>query len=161
MILCGAAPIETADIQSEFSGIKWGANISNEQNLKKISRQYDVGYYVRPGEEYTFNNLNLGQIIYAFYRNKFFAAYLKITTRQDFDEIKKYLIVGCGSPRAQLRMGQTIYIWEYGDIKIKLKQYENEKKFKLAYYYLPLSAKLNEIRLEKNAEISMQLVPEN
>jgi hypothetical protein len=61
--------------------------------------------------------------------------------------------------RAQLRVTQTIYIYDYHEIKIKLKHYETEGTYKLAFYYTPLSAKLNERRLEETVETVLPLVP--
>jgi len=36
---------------------------------------------------------------------------------------------------------------------------ENSLKFKLSYYYIPLSTKLNESRLKKGAEVSIEIAP--
>jgi hypothetical protein len=40
-----------------------------------------------------------------------------------------------------------------------MKLYEKDGTHKLAYYYTPLSGKLNESRLEENFEQSIRLVP--
>ncbi len=42
-----------------------------------------------------------------------------------------------------MKTRQTIYRWKHQGIKIKLKLYELEGKMKLAFYYTPLSNKLN------------------
>jgi hypothetical protein len=49
-------------------------------------------------------------------------------------------------------MNSSILVWRKNDIKIKLKQYYDRKKYKLGYYYLPVSAKMNTSRLDDEFE---------
>ncbi len=147
------------DIQDDFLGITWGAAQSSVDNMQEVNRAADMGYYIRPGETFTINNINLGQPIYGFFQDKFFAAFIKIDSDKHIDEIKSYLDTEYGPVRAQLRVAQTIYIYDYHNIKIKLKAYETKGTYKLGFYYTPLSSKLNESRLEKNVETTIQLVP--
>jgi hypothetical protein len=42
-----------------------------------------------------------------------------------------------------MKARQTVYRWQDQDIKIKLKHFELDHKMKLAFYYAPLSNKLN------------------
>jgi hypothetical protein len=56
-----------------------------------------------------------------------------------------------------MRMDQTIYIWDYLEVKIKLKHYEDQPKSKLAFYYTPLSAKVNEARQAAKSEVVIKL----
>jgi hypothetical protein len=153
--------VYAADISEGFSGLKWGTNVSTVDNLSKLSQKGNVGYYFRYNEIGLIYNANVGRVIYGFYRDKFFAVYFRIKSRKDFDKIKEYIISGYGAPRAQLRVNQTIYIWEHGDIKIKMKLFEKADTHKLAYYYTPLSNKLNESRLEDNFEQYIKLVPKD
>jgi hypothetical protein len=151
--------VYAADISEGFSGLKWGTNVSTIDNLSELSKKENVGYYFRPTEIGLIYHANVGRVIYGFYRDKFFAVYFRIKSRKDFDRIKEYLISDYGTPRAQLRVNQTIYIWEHKNIKIKMKLYEKKGHHKLAYYYTPLSNKLNEVRLEDNFEQYIKLVP--
>ncbi|UCH21281.1 MAG: hypothetical protein JSU83_22745 [Deltaproteobacteria bacterium] len=151
--------VYAADIGDGFSGLKWGTDRSTVENLLKVSQKENVGYFIKPDEVYIINHANVGQVFYGFYQNKFFAALFRIKDKEDFGKIKEYMISGYGTPRAQLRVNQTVYIWEYGDIKIKMKLYEKDGTHKLAYYYTPLYGKLNESRLEENFEQSIKLVP--
>jgi hypothetical protein len=151
--------VYAADISEGFLGLKWETNLATIDNLSKLSQKENVVYYFRPSEIGLIYNVNVGRVIYGFYRDKFFAVYFRIKSRKDFDKIKELMISDYGSPRAQLRVNQTIYIWEHGDIKIKMKLFEKADTHKLAYYYTPLSNKLNESRLENNVEQIIKLVP--
>jgi hypothetical protein len=63
-----------------------------------------------------------------------------------FERVKAHISEKFGTPKTILKMKtrQTIYRWKHQDIKIKLKLFEVEGKMKLAFYYAPLSSKLNE-----------------
>jgi hypothetical protein len=140
-------------------GIKWGAGAATVKNLKEVRKETNVEYYVKPGQNYIINDINLGQPIYGFFNDQFFAAFINIESDEHVDAIKDFLDAEYGPVRAQLRVTQTIYIYDYHDIKIKLKQFENKGTYKLAFYHTPLSNKLNESRMEKDFEKTIKLVP--
>jgi len=148
-----------ADLSEGFSGLNWGTDLSTIENLSELSQKENVGYYFRFNETVLVYNTNVDRVVYGFYQNKFFAVYFRIKSRKNFDKIKESMILDYGPPRAQLRVNRTIYIWEHKNIKIKMKLYEKEGTHKLAYYYTPLSRKLNESRLEKNFEQFIKLAP--
>ena len=93
----------------------------------------------------------LSDVMYGFYDAQFFAAYLKVSSPEAFDALRRYLEKTYGQPRAQLRVDQTIYIWDYLDTKIKLKQPHDRMHGKLAYYYVPLSTRANQARSQNDA----------
>ena len=150
-----------SDLNDGFSGLKWGTNLSAIDNLSELSQKGNVGYYFRFDEIGLIYNVNVGRVIYGFYRDQFFAVYFRIKSRKDFNKIKEFMTSDYGTPRAQLRVNQTIYIWEHKNIKIKMKLHEKNGHQKLAYYYTPLSNKLNESQLEENFEQYIKLVPKD
>ena len=150
-----------ADLNEGFSGLKWGTNVSAADNLSELSQKGNVRYYYRFNEIGLIYNIHVGRVFYGFYQDKFFAVQFRLNSRKDFDKIKEFLTADYGAPRAQFRVNQTIYIWEYKNIKMKMKLNEKDGQQKLAYYYTPLSSKLNESRLEKNFEQYIKLVPKN
>ena len=158
-LLLSAASARALDIRQGFSGIRWGADISTLGTMQEKSRNEQVGYYLRPDDAYRIENVSLAPVIYGFYQNRFFAAYITIESRQAFDAVRRFLSSEYGAPRAQLRVSQTIFIWDYQDIRIKLKQWKKVTPHKLAYYWSPLSSKLNETRLDEGFEIHIDLVP--
>ena len=137
-----------------FSGIAWGTSIDVLQDLEETARSGDIRYYRRPGDFYRFAGITLPEVVYGFYKDRYFAAYLRVASPEHFAKIKSYLQQRYGDPRAQLRIDQTIYIWDYLDAKIKLKQYQDHPEAKLAFYYVPLSIQANEARgSDKNVSV--------
>jgi len=114
--------------------------------VKKISGKDDVAYYTNPAKVYTVFEVENPSVIYGFYKDQFFATYIQINSFSVFERVKDHISEKFGESKTKLKMKarQTIHKWKHQDIKIKLKLFELEGKMKLAFYYSPLSNKLNE-----------------
>ena len=141
-----AGLVHAADLNESFLGVKWGTNISTLPDFKKISGKDDVAYFENPTKIYTVFEVKNPSVIYGFYKDQFFATYIQVETFMVFERVKAHISEKFGTPKTILKMKtrQTIYRWKDKNIKIKLKHYELEGKMKLAFYYTPLSSKLNE-----------------
>ena len=151
-LVCGLAilflitsPLNAAELSEGFLGVKWGSNISELTDFKKISGEGDVAYYRNPAKTYTVYEVENPSVIYGFYKGEFFATYIQVGTYTVFERVKEHLSEKFGEPKTTLKVKtrQTIHRWKHQKIKIKLKLYELEGKMKLAFYYTPLSNKLN------------------
>ena len=137
--------LHAAELKESFLGVKWGTNISELPNFKKIAGKEDVAYYKNPTKIYTVFEVENPSVIYGFYKDQFFATYIQVDTFTVFERVKDHISEKFGAPKTILKMKarQTIYRWKHQDIKIKLKLFELKGKMKLAFYYTPLSNKLN------------------
>ncbi|MGB5750219.1 MAG: hypothetical protein WBM69_24810 [Desulfobacterales bacterium] len=138
--------LHAAELNESFLGAKWGTNISALPDFIKISGKGDVAYYENPAKTYTVFEVENPSVIYGFYKDQFFATYIQVDTFKVFERVKEHISKKFGTPKTILKMKtrQTIYRWKHQDIKIKLKLFEVEGKMKLAFYFTPLSNKLNE-----------------
>ena len=137
--------VDAADIQEGFLGVKWATRVSELPEFKKLSGKDDVAYYENPTKIYSVFEVKNPTVIYGFYRDQFFATYIQVSTFNIFNRFKDHISEKFGQPKTILKMKsrQTIYRWKHQNIKIKLKHYESENKMKLAFYYTPLSNKVN------------------
>jgi hypothetical protein len=152
-----ANPLPAEDVQQVFSGIPWGTSIEAFQGLHETARSGDIAFYKRDKDMYSIAGLALPEIVYGFYKGAFFSVYIRITHPDDFGTIKDFLDKVYGPARAQLRIRETIYIWDYLNVKIKLKQALDEFNVKLAYYYVPLSIEANASRPHQDQEHIFEL----
>ena len=138
--------LHAAELNERFLGVKWGTNISELPKFKKISGKDDVAYYTNPAKVYTVFEVENPSVTYGFYKGQFFATYIQINSFSVFERVKDHISEKFGESKTKLKMKarQTIHKWKHQDIKIKLKLFELEGKMKLAFYYSPLSNKLNE-----------------
>ena len=137
--------LHAAELNESFLGVKCGTNISELPNFKKISGKEDVAYYENPTKIYTVFEVENPSIIYWFYKDQFFATYIQVVTFTIFERVNDHISEKFGPPKTKLKMKarQTIHRWKHQGIKIKLKLYELEGRMKLAFYYTPLSNKVN------------------
>jgi len=149
-----------AGLQQGFQGIGWGSPSAATPALTRLHEKGDVTYYARPNEVRTIRDLPVGRVIYGFYRDRFFAAYLHIVSEQAYGEIRSRLMGSFGPPRRTAHSpDETVSIWKAGDIKIKLKRGNKKNRDKIAFYYAPISNKLNETTQEKSFERSYRFLP--
>jgi uncharacterized protein YcgL (UPF0745 family) len=139
-----------ADLQEGFLGTSWGAHVSEFADLRKVSQKGDISYYGNPQKFYTIFGVDTANVIFGFFKDKFFAAYIAVESIKTFSRAKDHLTQKFGSPITILKTQnqQTISMWKQENIKIKLKLYEKEGKMKLAFYYGPLAAEVNEAQRE-------------
>lgn len=154
-----AAADNGPDIRIGISGIKWGAEPNTVKGPTKVYEKEGILYLRKPEETFRLKGVELGSVLFGFFENRFFAAYMRIRSRDDAEELMKILIADYGPARRKLKLKETVYIWDHHDVKIKLKEREEDAVFKLSFYYKPLSGKLNESRMDKDFEITMDLVP--
>jgi len=135
-----------ADLQEGFLGTYWGIHISELTGFSKVSQKGDVSYYGNPQKSYTIFGVDTANVIFGFFKDKFFAAYVAVESIGFFDRAKNHLTQKFGSPQTILKTQnrQTILSWKKMDTRIKLKLYEKEGKMKLAFYYTPLTRKVNQ-----------------
>jgi hypothetical protein len=153
--------IHAADLQDEIFGLKWGEPLSGLNGFSKIWSNANVDFYRKPGEVRTINDIDVREIIYGFYDNQLFAVYIKIDSIEVFDAFRRYMKSRYGIPQQTMdaKNDLTVYRWKYKDVKTKLKIYEKSNTMKLAFYYTPLSNKVNEELQEKLQKESFGFLP--
>ena len=149
---------ESSDLKNEFLGIEWGADLSALEGFTTLYKKGDIVYYVNYDKLYQINNTDLPPVIYGAYQGKFFAAYIRLNSVELFDQINSYMNSKYGLSLVKARSAQQVHRWRYDKIKIKLKGGYEGNKMKLAFYYTPLSDKLNEGQVEEN-EKAIQVLP--
>ena len=75
LLLLLQTPVWAIDLTEGFSGIAWGTDIVETQNLIRVGSNADVEYYINPGVVHTIDDVNISQVIYGFYAQRLFAAY--------------------------------------------------------------------------------------
>jgi hypothetical protein len=156
-LACFAPPALAQDLQTIFSGIAWGGPAEEARGLELLRQEGEESYYAKPDDFYSLGGVTCEKVVYGFYQNQFFAAFMKVKDEKEFKAVRAHLNERYGDARSQMRMDRTIYIWDYLDVKIKLKHYEDDPKAKLAFYYTPLSTKVNAARQATQTETVIKL----
>lgn len=161
VISAAAIAADSNDIERGLLGVKWGTRLQDVPFLMKLHKaeKGTVEYYCKPDEVRTFQQFEIGHVVYGFHNKQFFAAYLDLESPEVFNAVKKHATEVYGSARVSYLADETVYVWKKGVVKIKLKSSEKGSKWKLAFYYLPLSSDVNEEQTEKGHSRSVRLLP--
>jgi hypothetical protein len=150
LIFCLATPAAASDIQQGIHGMKWGSSISEHDELTKVHEVNQTAYYAHPNMVYQTANQPVPGVFYGFYRDQFFAVFIKLRSPDQFSQLERQFTTKHGKPKTTYypETRQTVHRWKDADVKIKLKMKESTQEFKMAIYYAPLGAKLNQEQLE-------------
>ena len=138
-------------IQRGIHGMKWGSYISEYDEITKVHETPPAAYYVNTHTRYQTANQPVPRVSYGFYRDQFYAAFIRLRSPDQFAHLQRQFSKNHGKPKITYYKdsGQTVYRWNVEDVKIKLKMKESISEYKLAFYYSPLAAKLNREQLEQ------------
>jgi hypothetical protein len=144
------APAVASDIQKGIHGMQWGSTISEYQELTKVHEANQTAYYANANMVYQSGNQPVPGVFYGFYRDQFFAVFIKLRSADQFAQLERQFTTKHGKPKTTYYPAtkQTVYRWKDADVNIKLKIKEATLEYKLAIYYAPLSAQLNQEQLE-------------
>lgn len=140
----------TQDLKDGFFDIPWGSYLNELEGFEPLSRDAEISYYVKPDRAYRINEIEVANVVYGFYADRFFAVYISLEGIDVFGQLKKYITQKYGTPTIQMetKPQQTVYTWRYQLVKIKMKHRELEGDMKLGFYYTPLSGQANRARAE-------------
>jgi uncharacterized protein YcgL (UPF0745 family) len=148
LILLAVGTAQAQDLEEGFLGLPWKTNLSTQEEFLKTGEKNEVSYYVNPKKVYVINNIKIPFVVYGAYIDKFFAVYMNIESIDVYSQMKRYITEKYGSPKMTMTLSLQndikIFIWKNKDTKIKLKLNETSGDMKLAFYYTPLSSRVNE-----------------
>ena len=128
----------------------WGSSIQSHPNLVLVHTKMPAAYYTNAEVAYQESGTQVSSVIYGFYRDQLFAAFVKLKTPLQFSNLKRHFSTRYGAPKTKHYpdSGLTVYRWKDKAVKIKLKIRDAAKEMKMAIYYDPLATEFNQEQLE-------------
>lgn len=156
-----AQPGKALDLNDGFFDIPWGGYLTELKGFQPLDQAMDVSYYVKPDRNYRIENIDVTNVVYGFYADRFFAVYIAIDGIDVFGQLKKYITQKYGTPRIRMetKPQQTVYSWKHKQVTIKMKHREVEGRMKLNFYYTPLTGKANRAQRDAFEEPPGSLFP--
>ena len=150
LVLGLGIPVAAKDIQKGIHGMQWGSSISTYGELTKVHEIEHAAYYANSNMVYQNANQPVPGVFYGFYRDQFFAVFIKLRSPDQFAQLERQFTTRHGKAKTTYypESSQTVHRWKDADVKIKLKMKEAAGEYKLAIYYAPLSSELNSEQLE-------------
>lgn len=120
--------------------IPWGENISTFKGLTFSHEAGGVKYYTVKGEKVCdITKIAAAKVTYGFKGDKLYARIVNILDSSDLTKLHEHFTDSFGKSAMVEQDGWEIHKWTKGDVKIKLKEDEDETVHKLGMYYLPLA----------------------
>jgi len=159
IIIC--TPAAAYDIQKGIHGMNWGSSISEHDELAKVHGTGQATFYANSNMSYQTANQPIPGVFYGFYKDQLFAVFVKLRSPDQFSQLVRQFSAKHGQPKTVYNTPnrQTVYRWQDADVKIKLKMKESPAEYKLAIYYSPLAAKLNQEQLEQIPDDALGSTP--
>lgn len=161
LLIMFCTPAAAFDIQKGIHGMNWGSSISEYKDLAKVHEAGQAAYFANLNMSYRTANQPIPGVLYGFYRDQLFAVFIKLRSPDQFSHLERQFSRKYGMPKIEnyATAGQKVYRWKDADVKIKLKLKESPGEYKMAIYYAPLAAKLNQENLEKVPEAALESTP--
>ena len=153
LVIIFCSSVAADDIQQGIHGMQWGSAVSDHDDLTRVKVLNQAAYYTNSNMLYETANQPVPGVFYGFYRDQFFAVFIRLRSPDQFSNLERQFRKKYGEPKTTRNTATrlTVYRWQDADVSIKLKLRESPVEYKLAMYYLPLAAKLNEESLESAA----------
>jgi hypothetical protein len=141
------------DIQEGIHGMPWESSISGYSDLVRVKQLDKASYYTKSTMRYETANQPVPAVYYGFYMDQFFAVFIKLRSPDQYIHLERQFSEKYGKPKStrNTATGLTVHRWKDAKVSIKLKSRKTPVEYKLAMYYLPLAAKLNQDLLESAA----------
>lgn len=149
------------DIQQGIHGMRWGSSISNYNDLTRVKELNQAIYYANPNMQYETANQPVPGVFYGFYMDHLFAVFIKLRSPDQFSHLERQFRKKYGTPKTTRNSAArlTVHRWKDADVSIKLKLRESPLEYKLAMYYLPLAAKVNQDQMESATPETWSMTP--
>ena len=152
------APAQAAEVDFGYLETKWATPIGKLNGFAKLGGDETISHYVNSQRKYTFFGSEVpNDVVFGFYKDKFFAVYVDIVGIDMFSQLKRYIQKKYGMSDKTNRESWSdliAYTWNFKQTWIKLKHYETSGKMKISFYYLPLARQANaEIKKNQQAEL--------
>lgn len=149
------------DLEDGFMGYVWGSDISKYRGLKQLYTKGGMTFYSSPGESYVVEDMTIGDVIYGFYNDKFYAVYINLDSPEKYDLVERKMKAKYGLPDHKTSTKENVftYKWKYQDVTIKLKADQLSRKMKVAFYHEPTAKGLEQERRLLEIENSDQYFP--
>jgi hypothetical protein len=163
LLLCLSAPAMALDLQEGMHGMPWASSATEfAANLSQVRESGPVAYYIPSGTLYQAAGQTVPTVVYGFYRDRLFAAYIQLGSPVQFANLKRHFSGRYGAPKTEHDADRhlTVLRWKTGDVHIKLKMKDPGDEIKMGVYYLPLAGELNREQLEDiPAELYRETTP--
>jgi len=129
-----------------FNGIPWGSDIGQETGFVVLKEIRDFKICSRKSESHQIDGVEVEEIRYEFYKNKFYSATMKFNGDRNFRSFLDCLSLRYGPPVSRMKYPEE-YEWSSHGLNVILRYFQSDKNGSLEYLYKPI---FDQITREEN-----------
>ncbi len=121
-----------------FRGLAWGQAAGDRSDLEYLYGSGDVAYYRRVGDNLEIGQFRLKDILYGFYRDRFFHVQMRAREPGDIAALRAAYAAKYGPPRESVTALDENYLWIWPETQIALDRDVLEDSLSIGYTCLPI-----------------------
>ena len=92
-------PSAALELGEGFFDIPWGEQLAKLEGFEPLGKHLEVSYYAKPDRIYQIENIEVANVVYGFFNDRFFAVYLAVDRIDVFGQLRRYIQQKYGTPR--------------------------------------------------------------
>lgn len=129
-----------------FRGIRFGRDLSGLTDMIPVFGDGDFQYCRRKGENLSLGEIKLKDVLYYFYKGKFYHVSMPVARYDDFAPLKAAYFKKYGPPRENISVLNENYVWTWDDAQIALDRNETDGSVEISYAFVPVLEEAEESR---------------
>lgn len=101
-----------------FRGLRFGRTLADIPNLTPAYQEGAAEYYRRRGERLELGETKLSDVLYGFWKGRFFASVMRAQNAEDFDALRRAYIAKYGPPRTIASTLEEELVWSWPKAQI-------------------------------------------
>lgn len=126
-----------------FRGIFWGQSLESlkDRTFMPVSHDGDIRSYRLKGDRLKIEGARVSDIVYSFYRNRFYRVSVAIDSREEFEKIRRHFFDAYGEGISVSREEEEEnYYWSGAELDVCL-EYSDKTGGRIEYSFRPIHKK--------------------
>lgn len=125
----------------QFRGIRWGAPVAEVSGLRPLAEDGELVFYVRDGDKLSIENVEVNQVVYGFYKGRFYNAIVYYRTAGNFSMLKDHLYGQLGNAYHPV-YSEKRYFWDGDKVSVLLTFDDASDEGRISFLFKPIAGEV-------------------
>ncbi len=121
-----------------FRGIPWGASVGEVPGVKLLAEDGDLTFYVRDGDQLSFEDVEVNNIVYGFHKGHFYNVIIYYRTADAFSKIKERFYQQLGNAYHPVQ-SEKRYFWDGDKVGVLLTFDDPSDEGRVSFLFKPVA----------------------
>ncbi|GLI35778.1 hypothetical protein [Desulforhabdus amnigena] len=124
-----------------FRGMKWGSALKDPSQFEPLAEEGDLKFYRKKGEDLKVEDVKVENIVYGFYKNRFYNVMVYYASPENFQRLKEILSRWYGNP-VEPEQGVKKYFWNVDLLNVLLDYNDAAGSGRISYFFRPIQTEI-------------------